>query len=464
MASNFSVGLSDFFADGLDHFARYIPFRLCFCVALGLTLTSCAKKEEAEPEPVTPVQVADVVKGTIHDLVTADAVLYPKDQATITPKISAPIRRFLVNRGDHVKQGQLLAELENRDLVAAATESRGQLAQAESNARSTTASVPEQVTKAQTDVDAARAQTEAGQKLFDSRQQLFTEGAIARKQVDEAQVALAQARAQLETAQQHLAALQAVGRQEMVRSATAQVEAARGHNQSVEAQVAYSEIRSPITGVVTDRPLYPGEMANAGMPLLTVMDVSSVVARVNLSQEQARNVKVGNTATLTPIDGSAAVAGTVTIVSPAVDPNSTTVQVWVQAVNPGERLRVGASVHATIVAATIEGATLVPAAAILPAEEGGSMVITVDETNTANHAKVQVGVREGDQVQVLMELQPDATIEGVQPGERVVVVGGLGLEDGAKVRVVKPGESTAEEEKKPGDKKADQTKAAGSKK
>jgi multidrug resistance efflux pump len=308
---------------------------LCVCVALGVTVSGCANKEEPEPEPVTPVQVAAAVKGTIHDIVTADAVLYPKDQAAITPKISTPVRRFLVNRGDRVKQGQLIAELENRDLLAAATESRGQLAQAESNARTVTAAVPEQVTKAQTDVDAGRAQADAAQKLFDSRQQLFKEGAIARKLVDEAQVALAQARAQLETAQQHLAALQAVGRQEMVRAAAAQVEAARGHHETVQAQVGYSEIRSPIAGVVTDRPLYAGEMASAGVPLLTVMDVSSVVARVNLSQQQARNVKVGNTATLTPIDGSEAVAGIVTIVSPAVDPNSTTVQVWVEAVNPG---------------------------------------------------------------------------------------------------------------------------------
>jgi RND family efflux transporter MFP subunit len=436
---------------------------LCFCIALGVTLTACAKKEEAEPEPVTPVQVAEAVKSTIHDIVSADAVLYPKDQATINPKISAPVRRFLVNRGDHVKQGQLIAELENRDLIAAATESRGQLAQAESNARTTTASVPEQVTKAETDVDAARAQADAAQKLFDSRQQLFKEGAIARKSVDEAQVALAQARAQLETAQQHLTALQAVGRQEMVRSAAAQVEAARGHHETVQAQVGYSEIRSPISGVVTDRPLYPGEMANAGMPLLTVMDVSSVVARVNLSQEQARNVKVGNTATLTPIDGSTAVAGTVTIVSPAVDPNSTTIQVWVQAVNPGEHLRVGASVHATIVAATIDGATIVPEAAILPAEEGGSMVVVIDETNTANHTKVQVGIREGDRVQVLMELQPDATIEGVHPGEKVVTVGGLGLEDGAKVRVVKPGENAAAEAPAPGAKAGGKKDAEGKK-
>ena len=61
-----------------------------------------------------------------------------------------------------------------------------------------------------------------------------------------------------------------------------------------------------------------------------------------LAQDQARNVKVGNEATMTPTDGSELVTGTVTIVSPAVDPNSTTVQVWVQADNPGERLRAGA--------------------------------------------------------------------------------------------------------------------------
>jgi HlyD family secretion protein len=328
----------------------------------------------------------------------------------------------------------------------------------------TNASLPEQMTKAQTDVDSARAQTDAGQKLLDSRQQLLREGAIARRLVDEAQVGLAQARAALETAQQHLTALQAVGRQEVAKSAAAQVEAARGHHETAQAQVSYAEIRSPINGVVTDRPLYPGEMANAGMPLLTVMDVSSIVARVNLSQAQAKDVKVGSQATLTPADGTEAVTGKVTIVSPAVDANSTTVQVWVQAVNPGERLRAGASVHVTIIAATITDAILVPAAAILPNDEGGSIVVTVDETNTAHETNVQVGVREGDLVQVLYALQPDATIEGVQPGERVVTVGGLGLEDGSKVRVLKPGENATAGAKDTADKKPDDKQASEGKK
>ena len=79
---------------------------------MALGLTGCKKVEKKE-EVVAPVRVAPAIKGSIRLIVNADAVLSPRDQANIVPKISAPVRRFLVNRGDHVKQGQLLAELES---------------------------------------------------------------------------------------------------------------------------------------------------------------------------------------------------------------------------------------------------------------------------------------------------------------------------------------------------------------
>src|SRR4051794_8871966 len=183
-------------------------FRLSCCSVLCLTMAACGKAEP-ESKPVAPVQVAPAIRGSIRVIVTSDAVLFPREQANIVPKVSAPVRRFLVNRGDHVKQGQLLAELENRDLIGAAQESRGQYVQAESNYRTTAnATVPEQVTKAETDVAAARETMDAAKKLLDNRQQLFQQGALARKLVDDAQVGYAQARAAFESAQQHLQALQ----------------------------------------------------------------------------------------------------------------------------------------------------------------------------------------------------------------------------------------------------------------
>src|ERR1700730_18185039 len=101
-----------------------------------LFLVSCTKKEEKEVEAPAPVQVTAVTQDTIRRIVAGDGVLFPRDQASVMPKIAAPVQRFLVQRGDHVKQGQLLALLESRDITASAAESQAQVAQAEANLRS----------------------------------------------------------------------------------------------------------------------------------------------------------------------------------------------------------------------------------------------------------------------------------------------------------------------------------------
>src|ERR1035438_6466725 len=173
---------------------------------LVLLSASCAKKAEKEAEAVAPVQTAEVRTDSIRRVFEADGILYPRNQASVVPKISAPVRTFYVNRGDRVREGQLLALLENRDLAAATQESKGQFDQAEANYRSTTAAaVPEQVVKAQTDAQAGKEAMDAAKKVYESRQKLFQEGALARKLVDDAQVAFVQARSQYQAAEQHLA-------------------------------------------------------------------------------------------------------------------------------------------------------------------------------------------------------------------------------------------------------------------
>ncbi len=402
-----------------------------------VTLAGCGKKDEKEAEPIVPVQVVAVRKDSIRRIVTADAVLYPQNQASVTPKVSAPVKKFYVNRGDHVKEGQMLAVLENRDLSAAASESKGLYEQAAANYRATSAaSVPEQVTTAQANLQAAKEALDAAKKLLDSREKLFRDGALAHRQVDEAQVAYVQARSQYETAQEHLKGLQNAGKEEQLKSAKGQADAAQAHYAASEAQLSYTEIRSPITGVITERAVWEGEMASAGTPLLTVMDVSHVVARANIPQDQASVLKIGDDATLTPSDGSEEVPGKVIVVSPAVDANTTTVQVWVQAVNPGERLRPGASVRVSIVAGKVSNAVVVPPAALLPTAEGETVVMVVGSDSIAHEKKVEIGIREPDKVQIL---------NGASPGQQVILVGGLGLEDGAKVRVEKAGEKPAGE-------------------
>lgn len=408
-------------------------------------LASCSKPKEKEAEPVIPVQVTEAKLDSIDRVITAEGVLRALDQSAIMPKISAPVRRFYVNRGDHVRKGQLLAELENRDLAAAVADSKGAFEQASATYRNTaSATVPDEIVKAQQDAQAAKQAVDAAQKLLQNREQLYKEGALARKLVDDAAVAYAQAQSTYQTAQKHLESVQGVSRHEEVKSAAGQLDSAKAKYEGAQAQLSYTEIRSPISGVVADRGIFAGEMASAGAPLITIMDISSVIARVNIPQSQAAYVRVGQPATVAATDGSQQVQGKVSVVSPAIDPNSTTLEVWIQATNPGERLRPGSTVHVTIMAGTIKDAVVVPADAILPSTEGGTSVMVVAADSVAHEHKVQVGVRGPEMVQVS---------SGVAAGDRVVTNGGVGLQDGAKVKVEKAGEKP-EEKDKADDKKA----------
>jgi HlyD family secretion protein len=397
-------------------------------LALLCTLSACHKKEAAEAEAPAPVQVTAVTQDTIRRTVTGDGVLWPKDQASVMAKISAPVQKFYVNRGDHVKEGQLLATLENRDLTAASNETKGALEQAESNLRMTSgATVPEAVIKAQTDVEAAKEAMDAARKVLDSRTELFKQGALARRLVDEAAVNYAQAKSTWQADQEHLRALQSVGKEEQVKTASAQVDAAKSHAATASAQLSYSQIHAPKSGIIADRPLFEGDMASPTTALLTIVDISHVIARVNVPIAQAMTLRVGMPATLSFTDNPETLEGKVTVVSPASDANSTTVQVWIDAANPNEKFKPGAAVHAVIVAEQIKAATVVPVAAILPGEEGGQAVLVVDSSSVVHRRAVRLGVRDGDKVQVE---------NGCRPGEEVVIVGGMGLDDKAKVKVV----------------------------
>lgn len=409
-------------------------------IILSFLWSGCSKEKEAVVEPVRPVQLAEVKRDSIQRIITADGILRALDQSAITPKISAPVSKFFVNRGDYVNKGQLLAVLENRDLAASVVDAKGAYDQVSAAYRNVaSASVPDEITKAQADVQAAKQTMDAAQKLMQNREQLFRDGALARKQVDEAALAYAQAKGQYETNLKHLESVQGVSRLEEVRSAQGQVDSAKGKFEAAQAQLAYSEIRSPIDGVVADRAVFPGEMAAAGSPLLTVMDVSSVIARVNIPQAHAVYVQVGQPAKITSTDGSVEVNGKVTVVSPAVDPQATTLEVWVQAANPGEKLRPGGTVHVAINADTIRNAIVVPPAALLPSSAGGTAVIVVGTDMVAHEHKVQVGLRTADKVQIR---------DGVEEGAKVVIAGGLGLEDGAKVKLQEAADKKDEDQEK----------------
>jgi multidrug efflux pump subunit AcrA (membrane-fusion protein) len=395
-------------------------------VAGVLTTVGCSS-DKGDKEPTVTVQVAAVEKTTIQHTINTQAILFPRQQAAIVPKISAPVQKFLVKRGSPVRQGQLLAVLENRDLSAAAQENKGSYAQAQAAYETTTAaSLPEEIQKAEADAQQAQQVLDAQEKVFQSRQQLFEQGALPRKELDQSRVDITLARNQHAIAKKHLEALMAIGRQQALKSAAGQLESAKGKYLGAQAQLSYSEIRSPIDGVVTDRPLYPGEMAAAGIALLTVMDISSVIAKAHIPQNDAAALKIGDKGTMTVPGIEEPIEGNVTIVSPALDPNSSTVEIWLEAKNPKHALKPGTSVQLALTAQTVKDALVVPANSVLTTPEGATAVMLAGSDGRAHQKAVKLGIRNGDDVQIL---------EGVTASDKVVASGAYGLPDNTKIKI-----------------------------
>ena len=413
---------------------------LALVSTLGLLTASGCKKDSGDENATVAAQVnvqaEKPEQGPIAEVIKADAVLAPVAQAAVSPKITAPVREFYVQRGSHVKAGQLLATLENRDLSAAALDNKGAYQAAEAAyATQTKAQVPEEYQKAELDVAQAKANLDLSQSIVNARKQLFAEGAIPGRDLDTAVAQLVQSQAAFDTATKHLQSLQNVSHDAALKQAQGQLTSAEGKFKGAEAMVSYSQISSPINGVVTDRPLFAGETAASGTTLITVMDTSVLIAKIHIAQIVAQRMKVGDEANIAVPSVADPVPAKISLISPALDPGSTTVEVWLRIDNQAGTYKVGTPVQASIKGRSVASAMKIPAAAVLTAQDGTTSVMVIGSDGAAHRKPVALGIGDGTDVQV---------VQGLSSADLVISSGAYGLEEGTKVKV-----GAAEDEEKP---------------
>lgn len=425
----------------------------CFTLATSVVLLSlpffllggCKKAadDSAEKTPAAVSVVHPKAESIIEDIL-ADATLSPVAQASLIPRISAPVRAFYVQRGSRVKAGQLVATLENNELEAAAIDNEGayQAAQGAYTA-ATQAAMPEEQTKAQLDLQQAKATLDLNNSILASRQQLLAKGAIPGRDVDTARTTALQSTAAYDIAKQHYDTLLKSGAKAALETAQGQLTSAKGKYLGAQAMLGYTQIRTPISGVVTDRALFAGETPAAGAAVVTVMDTTAMIAKLHIAEELAQHLKIGSPATLTVPGIEDPVNARVSLISPALDPGSTTVEVWLRASNPDGKLKVGTPVHVKIKGQIVPNALTVPTEAVQRSPEGeGKIVMVAGPDGRAQRRTITIGIQTAESTQIL---------SGLKLEDGVIIDGAIGLDDAApiKIEAAKP-KGTEDDDKKAG--------------
>ena len=398
----------------------------CFCVFLA----ACSRENETKPEPVVEVKAARTEVADLDVTVHAPAAVFPRQQANIASRVTSPIRELRARKGDSVSAGQVLAVLENRDVRAQQQEALAALEDATAQLQKiSTGTLPTDIERARGQLATAEAALNQARKIYDRRAELFKLGAIPARDLLVSQTELANANANHEVARRSLELLETQSREKDIRIAESRVAQARARLAQVEALLQFTELRAPFAGTITEQLLYPGDMAKPETSLFTVMDLAVAVARAQVPEAEAREIRLKQRCDFMPADSKdRKFGGKVSLVNKAVDPARRTVEVWCDLQNPDRWLRAGVFGAVDIVTGTAPKSILVPQSAVQFVEGTRSgAVLVVDGKRVAHKREVETGMISQGKVQIR---------SGLRAGELVVVEGGYGLPDGTEVRIL----------------------------
>ncbi len=403
------------------------PHILLLFTLLGLV--GCGSQEEPLPKPVVEVKVAKADLAEVRITVRAPAYVFAREQANINARITAPISKLLARKGDNVAAGQVLAQLDNRDLLAQRDEAMAAVTDAEANLqRVTSGTLPTDIERARGQAASTEAALNQAQKFYERRRQLFEQGAIPQRDLLLSETELAQAKANHEVATRALDLLKNQSRDKDILMAKSKVEQAQARLSLVKAQLDFAEIRSASAGTITEQFMFPGDMAKPDSPIFTVMDLAVAVARAQIPEAEAAGVRPGETCTFVPADAAGtSFAGRISVVNQAIDPARRTVESWCEIPNPKRVLRAGAFGQVLIVTRVVPKSIVIPLAAVQFVEGANKGVVMVaGEKGVAVKKEVETGDVFDGKVQIK---------SGLTAGESVIVQGAYGLAEGTQIRL-----------------------------
>jgi RND family efflux transporter MFP subunit len=411
----------------------FLVILLITAVALVLLhFKKTGEEKEKEPDIKVSVKVAKAERKSISSTVRAVGTITPREQATVSTKISAPIAEMGLIKNKPVKAGDVIAQLESKDLKAQRSEAAAALSEARYNLTGLSAgAIPQGNAQAQKDLRDAQANVTNANATLERRRVLYARGGISKKDLEASELAAAQAENSLRLAEQTVALKSKVTNATDRAQAEEKVREAQEHLSNLDAQLSYSTIRAPFTGIVTDQFQFKGEFATAGAKLVSIADMSEVIAKAPFADSVVATLKTGDAVTVLPADlNGEEIPASVTLISRSTDPANRTVEVWATFKNPGGRIRASSAADVVITNKSVDNTIVVPAAAVtLEASNGkDGTVMVVDDKMVAHSTKVTVGIITPDSIQIL---------SGLQGGETVVIEGNYALPDGAKVEISK---------------------------
>jgi HlyD family secretion protein len=380
-------------------------------LVVGLVIGLVAAKSSGTK--IEPSKIAKVEKGDLAKSVVATGKIEPITKVEIKSKASGIVKKLYVEAGDHVKAGQVLAELDREEIEANVRGSEAQLLSSEANQNAAQADLK------RAEVDAMGVDVPMLKRAYERAQQMAKEGVVSQANLDDAEKAY-----ELAVNKQNVARAQLTVNKAKVAQSQADVQRQRANLQQLKEQLSYTTITAPISGIILSRDVEIGDAVSSILVLgssatlvMTLGDTQEVYVKGKVDESDIGKVYLGQPARI-KVESfkDKTFTGKVTKISPmgVEKDNVTTFEVRVSINNPGGELKAAMTANAEIIMEEHKGVLMVPEAAIIYDRDKKASVEIPDSKGKDGKSKqsVQVGISNGAKTEITA---------GLNEGQQVIL-------------------------------------------
>ncbi|MEW6357654.1 MAG: efflux RND transporter periplasmic adaptor subunit [Planctomycetota bacterium] len=382
---------------------------------------------------VAYVRIAPVERQSIRQWIGATGDVAAQASVSVFSEVEGELKKLLVDEGDAVTQGQVIAQIDPEELEAAHERYKAALGVMSARAAQINAPPrPEELQKAKTQLDEANVRKQRAEADYTRQKELFQRNISSRELLDAAEMSFAVATAQFNVAKADLDLVEKGAREEERNVLAAQVKEADTQVHLAELRLRKATIKAPIAGIVDKRYFDQGAYVDTDKPIFRIVDIRTVKVLANIPERDVAGTQAGmNVEVEVDAYPGRVFAGEVRRISPTVAADSRTAEIEVAIPNKEMQLKPGMFARVRIIVGEKKDTLVVATDAVVKSPEGTHLFIVKD--GKASRRPVKIGLTQDSLTEVL---------EGVQEQEQVVTFGLLMLKDGMDV-VVKGPETTA---------------------
>jgi RND family efflux transporter MFP subunit len=403
-------------------------------VVSGIVLAAgCSSRDPPDAEPIRPVKTMVVADGGASHVRTFPGKVEASKRVELAFRVPGLLLNLPVKEGQHVKEGEVIAQLRQDEFQARLKTLQGQLDQARAALRSLRSGErPEQRLRLEAQVRAARAKLANARGDFDRVSQLIKSRAVSQSDYDSAVTAYHVGQEEYEAARQALEQ-GTTAREEDIEGQEAVVRGLEGQVVESSIQLNDATLKAPYDGVIAQRFAEPNQNITAGEPIVRFQDVDEIEVAVDVPETvMAADLRLADIVQMVAeFSGAPGLQFPVHIreTAQAADPVTQTfrVRVGMQA-PPNIRLLPGMTARVTVTyhrASILGNRNMVPISAVAQDAAGEQAVWVVGSNQTVTRRPVKIGEATGEQIEIT---------DGLQPGDRIAVAGVTFLREGMRVR------------------------------